>query len=71
VCNATYCVSSGTYLNDNGEDLVLDKNMNQYSFSYLQSIAAPTVLTITVDHVADAVNYSNNQTNANDAMNTI
>jgi len=59
-CNATFCVSSGDYINDNGLDNTLSMNMNQYSISYVQSIAAPNVLSLAVSQVEAATNYANN-----------
>jgi len=60
-CNATFCVSSGTYINDNGLDNTLDKNTNHYSIDYVQDIAAPTpTLELMVTQVTAATNYANN-----------
>jgi alpha-glucosidase (family GH31 glycosyl hydrolase) len=56
-CNATFCVSSGSYINDNGEDLDLTNNVNQYDVSYSQDISIPSVLTINIAHSLNATNY--------------
>ena len=75
ICTAASCVSSGWYVNDDGEvlDLWPAKVQNNYIFGYKQDLVlTPTMLTVNINHALKATDVNADaQINKNDAMSSI
>ena len=69
-CNATFCVASGDYINDDGLNTALDGNVNVYEMMYAQDVTT-TKLDLVIVHHVNATNLPNNQVNKNDALGMI
>ena len=66
-CNATNCVASGKYINDDGVNLNIDGNVNVYLLEYVQDVTT-TTLNLTIVHHINATNMQDMHVNKNDAL---